>query len=70
MEARDKWGIRSNKWETHVKSCRQRIECSGGGKLGDKYKIMLAKNPECSGENWEARGRQLETSVKSCGPEH
>ena len=45
--------------ETSLKSCGQRIERAAGDKLGDKCKIMRAKNPECSGENWETSGRQV-----------
>ena len=62
-----------NKWETSIKSCGQSTESiqsllgdkweTSGRQMGHKFKIM---RPEHS-EHPELTGRQVETSVKSCG---
>ena len=67
---------RETSGDTSLKSRGQRIESAAGEKLREKCKITQAKNPECSGENWETRGEtnmksfpadKWETNVKSCG---
>ena len=70
MKSCEQVGDECDKWETSVESCGRRIESVAGDKLGDKCKIKGQRIQNFSGENWEGRGRQVEASVKSCGPEH
>ena len=69
-----------DKWETSVKSCGQALRASraywetSGRQMGDKCEIMRpehSEHPELTGrqvgDKCETNGRQMATSIKSCG---